>query len=521
MKKYLLVLASVALLVFAFAAVAGAKYAGYAKDGSLASSTATSSVTPGYLSWGGAEHLMAQNGAPSELTDNPHGGYVTTTTKCAVCHSVHRANGIGVISGTAPASNANGVVNQFLTAGGASCAQCHCTWGATPVGLLVEWAGPATPQGGPHSSNGCSTCHGGGIHGEGASIYHGMNAFMLGNTNDAQITAEKAQLLARESVEDIPNSVISATHTNDGTSWFFDGTTYPVTVGDSPLTPLGSKMLASVYAAQRSILTGYTCSRSGCHTSSVLANLTWGQTYSRTNAQTGATGVSMTGHSSAPGINTGTEENYAWGGYDASCGPCHPGNQAGGYRGTGSAAGATNLSARAYGCDQCHDAVGAATNSTAFPHGNQGIEIYQWANISTPAGANNPTTLLAPKGNLWMYQASMATTSASGAFSGLVSPSVTLVQGAVGPDATGDVGNINDGVCLKCHIANDPASLAASGATNPLSISSPTSPHPTQNLDLSVLKGADINKLNFYTGWFDNYDPDSGSGGVNLIYLWY
>jgi len=340
-----------------------------------------------------------------------------------------------------------------------------------------------------------------------------MNAFMLGNTNDAQITAEKDQLLARESVDQI-NPVISATHQTDGTSWFFDGKTYPTELGGTPLTPTNTNMLSDSYAAARSILTGYTCSRPGCHVDSVLANLTWGQTYSRTNAQTGATGVAMTGHSSAPGINTGYELNPN-GGYTNQCGPCHPGNAAGGYR----ASMAANLSARAYGCDQCHDAVGQATNSTAFPHGNQGIQIYEWANISTTAGANNPTTLLAPKGNLWMYQASIASTSPTGAFSGLVSPSVTLVQGAVGPDATGDVGNITDGVCLKCHIPNDSASLAAAGTSTQLKVGANMSPHIYA--DMSLLKVADINQMNFYTGFFENYDPDSGSGGANLIYLWF
>ncbi|MCL2882055.1 MAG: hypothetical protein FWF45_04085 [Coriobacteriia bacterium] len=458
MKKYLLVLASVALLVFAFAAVAGAKYAGYAKDGSLASSTATSSASPGYLSWGGAQHLMTQNGAPANLTGTAHGGYVTTTTKCAVCHSVHRAVGIGVITGTAPANNstASGVVNQFLTAGGASCVQCHCTWGATPVSQLVEWAGPSTPQGGPHSSSACSTCHQGGIHGSGNSMYHGMNAYMLGNTNDAQITAE------------LP---LQQVYSSSSLTWFISGTTYANTTGG---VPVGTTV--ANFVAGKTMLTGYTCSRPGCHVNSVFVNQAWGQTFSRTDAQTGTTGIQMTGHATNFG---GTSHNAQEG-----CGPCHTGNAAGGYR-YASATTTPNLtdvaSARAYGCDQCHDAVGQATNSTAFPHGNRNIAIYEWTTPAATGVAASPepnTSITADAGNIWMYASSMAqtgTTAAGTAGAGVIDPTFTLIQGAVGPDPTGNVGNINDATCLKCHVPYDDASATAMG------LASGTYPRATQH----------------------------------------
>jgi len=537
MKKYLLVLAMAALLVFSFAAVAGAKYAGYAVDGSLATKTTTTpSKTPGYLSWGGAQHLMKDvNSVPSNLTSSPHGGYVTSTTKCAVCHSVHRAAGIGVIE-TATTSNANGVVNQFLTNGGDSCVQCHTTWGSTMTASLIEWAGPESAAG-PHTdvsqgNTGCSTCHKGGIHGTGNSKYWGMNCFMLGNVNDAQITAELPLQEARGDVGD--GKLLNETGNGTGANWFFNGSDGPgqassgnksvpyqtpslapnlpdmVTLGNRPAS-IDSN---AVWAAARSMLTGYTCSQPGCHDSSVLTNLTWGQTYSRKDASTGAT-VTMTGHSSAPGAFGGAAAN--------GCGPCHPGNVSGGFRIDDNPS-PSEENSRAYGCDQCHDAVGAATCSTAFPHGNQNIAIYEWKNgTSGNSTYQPPTTVTASAGNLWMYAANVA--SFDGDYYELADPSVTLVQGAVGPDANGNVGNIMDGVCLKCHVPLDPATAKAYGVDQLYSSTDDIHSNPygywdDGSRDPSNLKGADINKMNFYTGEFDS-GPGAGTSALGLIYLWF
>ena len=469
MKKTFVVLASAALLVFAFAAVAGAKYAGYAKDGSATvqgtgtSAVVVNSTTPGYLSWGGAQSIMNINyggNAPS-FAGTAHGGYVTTTTKCAVCHSAHRATGIGVIASVAPTANntAAGVVNQFLTNAGDSCVQCHTTWGATPAALLIEWGNTSPTAGGPHSSahaatatDACSNCHQGGIHGSGSSIYWGMNAFMLGGNNDTQITNELAQQEAS-----------TASGALAATNWFFNGGTYTTAIGGMP-----TGTTASTYAVARSMLTGYTCSQSGCHTNSVFANATWGQTYTRADAVTGAD-VQMTGH--ATSMSNGA---HAANSSQAGCGPCHPGNSAGGYRFT---AGVAAPSARQYGCDQCHDMVGVATNSTAFPHGNQNIEVYQWDNT----GAISTATV--GRGNIWMYQSNMAATSNSTAVPlPTIDKSFQVIQDAVpGSGNTRDPGNIVDGVCLKCHVAYDSTSAQAmtGSATTLLSATNHGRPSPT------------------------------------------
>ena len=545
MKKLLFVLASAALLVFAFAAVAGAKYAGYFLDGSKASATAGASSTPGYLSWGGATTLMNNNGINSSnaLSSSAHGGYITTTTKCAVCHSAHRATG-GASAGT--------INNQFLTAGGSSCVQCHTAWGSTQARSLVEWANPES-NAGPHTHVGsCSACHQGGIHGSGNSAYWGMNAFMLGGSNDAQIAAELPAQIARSSKGGM--ALISDGTAGNNTDWFVNGGTHVGGNGSMPSNFTRSPDLA-YFAAQKSILTGYTCARSGCHINSAFANVTWGQTYSR--AQTGdpANQFMTTGHSTAPGADNAT----GTGSDSAGCAPCHAGTVAGGYRYMGYNANNyymvdgtdPNHSARAFGCDQCHDMIGTATNSTAFPHGNRAIQVYEWTG---QPGATvddiTQTTKTVNSGNIWMYRGNQAAieqgtdtpaaaglpwadgtwgqTVGPGRSTKMVDPSITVIENSVGPNATGNPGTVVDGACLKCHLAFDAASVADARAKTGLPVNylrvsgghhGIWGAHPASG---NAAYGASLSQINPYNG-FDlsgtNPQP-SGTAGARLLYLW-
>ncbi|MCL2654859.1 MAG: hypothetical protein FWD65_04060 [Coriobacteriia bacterium] len=524
MKKTLFILASVALLVFAFAAVAGAEYAGAFLNGGQA-------AAPGYLSWAGATDIMASQSTPPDasISGTAHGGYVTTTTKCAVCHSVHRATGFGTAAGV--------VNNQFLTAGVNSCVQCHCAWGASPVTMLVEWAAPEDGAAGPHDvdatlgTNGCATCHRAGVHGGGTSNYWGMNAFMLGGSNDAMIKQE------------IPWQ--NPSYINTGTAVYTDGTglnTYWFVNGSSVQTSLGgvpggdtsttTGIGVGQWAAQRSLLTGWTCSQTGCHVNSVLGNTNWGQTYSRDQLNTTGTPVAAnmmltTGHSTVlgTGMHDGTD-----------CGPCHPGNWSGGYRYYGNNAAtvpggaytnkynllpATNYAlsnSKAYGCDQCHDAVGVATNSTAFPHGNQAIDIYQWqyagaAYNGTSTNTGDPTDVVTADGtNLWMYQSNMSAWNST-SFTALVDPSYTLLNNLI--DGTGSapsgIGNIEDAVCLKCHVPYDFASAKAWGspdATHMLNAGVNHSSHNRPNLTAVLGYQGNLNTASFT------------STSQKWIYLW-
>jgi len=542
MKKYIFVSALAALLVFAFAAVAGAKYAGYALDGSKASPTAAASTTPGYLSWGGATQMMAANGlaAINPLAQTAHGGYITTTTKCAVCHSVHRATGQGTTVGVAK--------NLFLTNSGDSCVQCHTAWGSTQAALLVEWGNPADnagTTGGPHGSSQCATCHQGGIHGSSTSQYWGMNAYMLGGVNDGMIATElpyqdRTLNGGNALVTSLTSTYTDGTGTN--TDWFVNGSTVNTAIGGIPSGILDSagKPASNIYAAARSLLTGFTCSRAGCHVNSVFGNITWGQTYARRQGATSGSDTTSpmmltTGHSTAPGAGSNHD---SLGGTDHSgCAPCHPGNPSGGYRLATLATvdpinGLSIKNSFAYGCDQCHDAVGVATNSTAFPHGNRGIQIYQWTNGTSGASAYaDPTPTLAAAGNIWMYQSNMA--SVAGSTATLVDPSVTLTQGATqGKNATlgpANAGMIVDGACLKCHVPADSQSAAAYGLSTPLAIGAghhgPAATYPPPATGGWAV-GLDINDLNPYSGASISGAtlPSTGGDGSRLsnhwLYLW-
>ncbi|MCL2654860.1 MAG: hypothetical protein FWD65_04065, partial [Coriobacteriia bacterium] len=171
--------------------------------------------------------------------------------------------------------------------------------------------------------------------------------------------------------------------------------------------------------------------------------------------------------------------------------------------------------AAAYGCDQCHDAVGVATNSTAFPHGNNGIEIYEWKVAGSTDGSNISATAGVPSGaivagghNIWMYASNMSAWSDANSTttSTLVDPSFTLIQGATEGygNAVSGIGNIEDAVCLKCHVPYDAASAKAWGLTGSgTGFLYAGSGHGHGRPAIS--KTANINTLNptgnFNTGW--------------------
>jgi len=548
---YLISLALVATFVFAFTAVAGAKYAGYATDGSLTAAGAPASSAPGYLSWGGATQLMQSNAVPAGLQGSAHGGYVTTTTKCAVCHSAHRATG-----GDAVAT----ISTKFLTSGSVACVQCHTAWGSTQAQSLIEWASPSQGAAGPHINNyvtggsngGCGNCHRGGIHGTGTSRYWGMNAFMLSGSNDATIDAELPLQIARAARGG--RALVSDGTAGDHTDWFVNGGTFAPGNATMPADFTRSADLA-IFAAAKSLLTGYACSQTGCHQSSLFGNLTWGQTYSRAQLGADPQPFMTTGHSSAPGADNATGS----GSDSAGCAPCHAGTVAGGYRYMGYGSdnyyqvdnSDPNHSARAFGCDQCHDMIGVATNSTAFPHGNRAIQVYEWAG---PAGGTaddvTQTTLTVSAGNIWMYQGNMAaieestnTPTAAGLpwedgtwgqtvgpnrSTKMADPSITVVQDAIGPNAAGDPGRIVDGVCLKCHVAYDAASVAAARQATGLPVNylrisgghhGAWGIHPDSG---NAAYGAGTAQINPYNGMNkDGTNPQpSGVAGARLLYLW-
>jgi len=384
--------------------------------------------------------------------------------------------------------------------------------------MLVEWADPAEGgAAGPHDvdatlgTNGCATCHRAGVHGAGSSNYWGMNAYMLGGGNDTMI----AQELPWQNVSYVNTGNVYTDGTGTGINWFANGSSVQTSLGGVPGGNT-STFSAGQWAAQRSLLTGWTCSQTGCHVNSVLGNTNWGQTYNRDQLNTTGTPVAAnmmltTGHSTVLGISDRSSSGAA------NCGPCHPGSMAGGYRyyanvnATPSGSIYDNKynllpatkyalsNSKAYGCDQCHDAIGVATNSTAFPHGNSGIDIYQWqytgaAYNTTSNNTGDPTdTIVADGTNLWMYQSNMSAWS-SNSLTTLVDPSYTLLNNLI--DGTGSttsgIGNIQDSVCLKCHVPYDLASAKAWGSPDATHMLNAGTAHNHGRPTIANVKGYDL-----------------------------
>jgi hypothetical protein len=394
-----------------------------------------------------------------------------------VCHSVHRANAIQVANTDNTAVDATDYLaysdftgtglsspRGYLTGTLSTCENCHVTMSGLTNAKPVEWPLPENAQ--YHDSahvktGGCVVCHKGRIHGGGGSKYNGMNAYMLGGESDDLIEAE----------------FVAGNGSDKGfTDWFIgtagDGKVYRSAANSFSTGSVdGVVMTPGAMAAGKANAAGYTCSREGCHNSSMFAVNKWGFASQRSDSAT----ASVTGHRTNPGagqpVPSGVGGNVPGYKENAFCGPCHPGNPAGGYRavekGTDGKFGVEDIAsgyapnrAKAYGCDQCHDAVGVKTGTTAWPHGNAGIEVWEWAN-DVAFRMGDPVIADATGGNLWMYQGNVAGFGAAGGnfdndVSLIIDSQFTLVNGAVGDD-----GIIRDGVCLKCHVPYDSKSLEA------------------------------------------------------------
>jgi predicted CXXCH cytochrome family protein len=120
-----------------------------------ATSAAFASTDSTYTAWDPA--------APNDSPATPHKGYATTTTKCAVCHAVHKAPAAGELLLRTDVADA--------------CIYCHIQ---TNVGVKVIYGGNVTWFRGPDNDHGhqapaakCIDCH----------SVHGANTFMGVNTS--------------------------------------------------------------------------------------------------------------------------------------------------------------------------------------------------------------------------------------------------------------------------------------------------------------------------------------------------
>ena len=515
----------------------------------LAAGTGNFRVGGAYAAFGHRANLAAG------LQGTAHGGYVTTTTKCIVCHSAHRATGvedpnaIGSIGNPGDEHDRNR--NQaFLTAGANTCIECHVIWGSQPSRLLVEWGGPWSgyTSGGPHAAprRGCMMCHNSGIHGLANSSFNVMNVFMLGRTRNVvdittgiptgtpNIAMNRDQQIEAEmhlwaGVEDSRGNEVMALPPGPVSSWAnlprVNGTSWWA-IGDRSIGPVGGLppgVNGVQFGAARSMATAYTCSEAGCHTTGAFFTLNWGVPFTRADSIRRIAGVEEPdGAIPTPAQNNAMRRigdvevtghvmpsARATGGNNQACGPCHAGNPAG-FPTASTTAGGRDNSRRAYGCDQCHDMVGVATNSTAWPHGNRNIIVYEWTAAGEQLDATHtlnangvrvPGMNVAAAGNLWMYAGNIARAAtldgegnrigqvgannpgaAHQAFRGQMSTNPGFADqswfvmtnvgagryGVPANPADTNVANrgtgLVDGSCLKCHVAIDQGSMDALGS---------------------------------------------------------
>jgi hypothetical protein len=396
MRRISFVVTLAVVIVFAFSGVAMAKYAGYGDS---------------YLSWDDALLINPDQGS------SPHGGYTMTTVKCAVCHSAHRA---------ASDQTEAGVGSYWkLTPGGQSCVACHTATGSNPSAKLVEWPS-AYAEGGPHNSFNCmGQCHAG-VHGGIASKYGSAAKFLLnpstrpGTTNGMNLDQGLDAAIA---AGNLGGAVSSAALIE----------TWPA--------------LDFQQAGARAMVTGYLCAQAGCHTASQFAINTPGYAGARTlpgDWTNGPYGVFYTGHLTSGSTNHCTSSG------------CH----------SFASDGSDSV------CAKCHDFKGVVTGSSAWPHANRNIPVYEWIR---PTGTLEVTTTVPAANNLWMYTGDVTYRDSFGEptstvmWDGLSGPGIThagtvegipvgrintrtVLQGnASFNEAEGKPGNIQDGVCLKCH----------------------------------------------------------------------
>jgi hypothetical protein len=392
----------------------------------------------GYLAW---SYVVAQTGA----TGSPHGNYTTTTTKCAVCHAVHRADPSGVVL------TAWGGVGTAVPAFGPtmapfeSCFFCHGT-GATFTDKTVEFfVTTSTGVLSPHTT--CGRCHTASPHGAGTSEYAVLSSKLINDHADPQLEVDLAS-------------------------------------GNNGLVPAMFDLSDdTLYGQGLTLATGYLCV--GCHGNAsnehvfavnergatpaihYTANVAPGEHAAEGNVTGHQVWVAASSTWSNPGAwysGGGAHDyylaiyKYVIGGaerwfkvfsatefYEIVVGSAgDPADRIGGpYTAADIAAMGAKESTvafnNAYGCGACHDAT-RTNGRLAFPHGyvnEAGAPAPKWSNRTEPGAVFDGTTL--ETSFLWMTIAGDADDPRT----------LMTTTGANNIDA-----NL-DGACLKCHLSGD------------------------------------------------------------------
>lgn len=407
MKKTLIVTALAVILLMAFSGTALAK--GY-NPGNRSSSFLDKGES--YVAWDKAQATMLLAGESAENTVSVHGNYTTTTVKCQVCHSAHKASATGDTLLQSTAAQA--------------CVPCHL--GATASSDKKVSAG--NRHGGTtQCTNGY--CHSISPHGAGdVSKYDTLASAMLTDHGDSLLDAavlsgstslpQQGYIFATGSDASLPASRIATM------------TVYNPGVTAALLNDVSTPAAISL---GRAVGTGYICANGGCHMNGAFNSLTENATFS---AWGGNVVVDAPGYAVVVGsVNTTVPAGtYATadmvnlvgvGSYNAWDALHMRKTSIKGH----TLAAVANLGTRDVAfanvgaCKSCHDSIDYRISSTTkqFPHGN---------NVISSAGVDEGKISAA-----WFT---------IGAYLG--SPdSTTTVRG------TGKTSG-SDGACLKCHRAD-------------------------------------------------------------------
>lgn len=411
MKRVMFVVALAAVLIMALGGTALAKGV---SPGNRSSSYLAKGES--YIEWDDAVTKMGAAGLSAEATASVHGNYSTTTVKCQVCHSAHKAAAAGdtLLQSTAAQS----------------CVPCHL--GATAT------SGKKVSAGNRHGGTTQCTngyCHSIAPHGAGdISKYATLKTAMLTNHADSLLDAA----IAAGSGAPVAGNIWAA---GADSSTATPLATIAVKNPGVTAALLNDVSTAASTQLGRSVGTGYVCANGGCHMNGQFNSLSEDATFG---VWGGNAIVEAGGYTVTVDESTGTTATLPAGSYsstDTWTSGAYTNNvwdllhmRQSAIKGHTLAA-VADLTVRdvAYAnvgaCSACHDSVDYRISPTAkqFPHGNS---------VVNPDG-----TLPGTNSSAWF----------------LLKPSVggaiTATNGRSTTDGSFTSGM--DGACLKCHRGTD------------------------------------------------------------------
>ncbi len=249
MKRAMFIVAMAAVLVLALGGTALAKGV---NPGNRSSSYLAKGES--YIEWADAQTKMAAVGVSAEATASVHGNYSTTTVKCQVCHSAHKASATGDTLLQSTAAQA--------------CVPCHL--GATATSSLKVSAGNRH-GGATQCTNGY--CHSIAPHGAGdISEYATLKTAMLTDHADELLNAA----IAAGSGAPVAGNIYAA-----GADKATATPLATVAVKNPGVTAalLNDTSTPASIALGRAVGTGYVCSNGGCHMNGQFNALTEDATF--------------------------------------------------------------------------------------------------------------------------------------------------------------------------------------------------------------------------------------------------